>query len=74
MRRAQIHLLGTAATRLPLTLTIPAGSPIRVSVHDISYGLPHLTGHTFKARPADTMSGLAFAGDATLVSRTITLQ
>ena len=59
---------------IPLTLTIPAGSPIRLSVHDISYGLPHISGRTNRPRPTDTMSGLAFAGDATLVTRTVTLQ
>lgn len=59
---------------IPLTLTIPIGSPIRVSVHDISYGLPRIPGRAYKPRPTDTMPGLAFAGDATLVSRTITLQ
>lgn len=56
-----------------MTLTIPAGSPIRLAVHDISYGLPHIPGHSHTPRPTDTMSGLAFAADATFVSHTVIL-
>ena len=59
---------------IPVTLTVPAGSPIHLSVHDISYGLPRTPGRTYRPRPTDTMSGLAFAGDATLVTHTVTLQ
>jgi hypothetical protein len=59
---------------IPVTLTVPTGSPIRVAVHDISYGLPRFSGHPYRPRPADTMSGLAFAGDATMVSRTVALR
>ena len=60
-------------TGIPLTLTIPASSPIHVAVHDLSYGLPHIPSQTYKPRPANTMSGVAFAGDATFVSHTVTL-
>ncbi len=59
---------------IPLALTIPAGSPVRLAMHDISYGLPAIPGHPYRPRPADTMAGLAFAGDATFVSRTVTLR
>jgi hypothetical protein len=31
---------------IALTLTIPIGSTIRLAVHDISYGLPSIPGHT----------------------------
>ena len=58
---------------IPLTLTIPTGSAIKLAVHDISYGLPTIPGHTYKPRPKDTMSGLAFAGDATMVTHTVRL-
>ncbi len=59
---------------IPITLTVPTGSPIRLAVHDISYGLPNIPGRTYRPRPTDTMSGLAFASDATLVTHTVTLQ
>ena len=74
-RRGELKFIYWALPRqgIPITLTIPAGSPIRLSVHDISYGLPRIPGHTYKPRPTDTMPGLAFAGDATLVTRTLTL-
>ena len=60
-------------TGIPLTLTVPAGSTVHLMLHDISYGLPSIPGHPYKARPADTMSGLAFAGDATMVSHSTTV-
>jgi Peptidase family M28 len=62
------------ATGIPVTLTVPAGSAIQLTIHDISYGLPNIPGHTYKPRPADTMSGIAFAGDATMVSHTVSLR
>lgn len=54
---------------IPFALTVPARSSVHLALHDISYGLPSIPGHPYKPRPADTMSGLAFAGDATMVSQ-----
>lgn len=58
---------------IPLALTVPTRSTVHLAVHDISYGLPSIPGHPYKPRPADTMSGLAFAGDATMVSHRTTV-
>ena len=59
---------------IPLALTVPTNSTLHVALHDISYGLPSIPGHRYQPRPADTMSGLAFAGDATMVSHSTTLR
>jgi hypothetical protein len=61
------------ARGIPVSLKIPAGSAITLDVHDISYGLPRIPGYTYQPRPADTMSGLAFAGDATMVTNSVIL-
>jgi hypothetical protein len=55
---------------ITLSVTAPAGAPIHVSARDISYGLPVIPGHPYGPRPTDTMAGVSFSGEATIVSTT----
>lgn len=74
-RRGELKFIYWAlpVTGIPVTLSVPAGSAVQLAVHDISYGLPNIPGHLYKPRPGDTMSGIAFAGDATMVTHTVML-
>jgi hypothetical protein len=52
-----------------LTFTTKSTGPLTVRLIDQSYGLPEISGSSFKTRPEDSMASLAFFSDSTLASK-----
>ncbi|HEX7317501.1 MAG TPA: M20/M25/M40 family metallo-hydrolase [Pyrinomonadaceae bacterium] len=60
------------AEGIELTLETKSAAPLALKVVDQSYGLPALSGFTYKERPGDLIPASVPFGDSTLVSRSFT--
>lgn len=65
--RADYH--GLPQEGIELTLQVKASGPIAITVVDQSYGLPHITNMSFKARPHYIVPAPSSYSDSTLVRK-----